>query len=368
MPKSTTVHSFNFTEKTKPCVNEHFTQSRVVSSVIQPISRIPTSPGEASAGYVNKKPFKKQFHKDSIVIPPALINGTKKVCESRKTDSVTNKHNFVPAKPLRARSLETSSTVHWNKTITTAPPPTPQRPPDGIGGQTSNMLFCRRINPALNPHQQVVVGKLGSLARINRPRLDAEKEDRSVKVKPDTSRIMSQSSAQQSDASPASVTENDKVLNPCKAGREPWKSSQLRLTKSTPSSPIPTDTSSSQLRDVSNQLLHITPEVASRESGTNSSPLSDSIARHGSRKSDHSQMLKDPDFCESPTGCNSSKELTNDIAQNCGGSECVLFGAKPSGIDASETSTAVTEEKTKDSGLSLASNKVQKRAAILRKR
>jgi len=358
----------NFNQTTKPYIKTTASQnlntlSNVESSVEATTTNI-TATGTPTDSSANKRPFKRQFHKDSIVIPPALNNNDsiEKINELTQTKS----SNIVSEKSLRAHSHDTSSTVHWNKTTSTAPPPSTQiRPSDVIGGQTSNMLYCRRINPALNPNQHVMVGKLGSLGRVNLPRFDAEKANSSEKTNPEvsgktTNQPSSTNSSKQSFVSSEAVCENDKVLNASQKAGAPWTTTQLGLTKSDPSSPV---SSSPQLRDLSNQPLPINTEPNSRDNVSHTTLLPcDPVIRHGSRKSDHSQMLKDPDFCESPPNI-LTKELPND-AQKCCEPKYVTFGVKfdETNLDSSSTSEGIS----RDLGNSTAGNKCP-RAAILRK-
>ena len=378
------MSSFNFNQKSKPCatqagISSTNTQSTRTASSFPPVTT--TSTNTVITTVTKNQPFNRQFNKESIVIPPVLNHGTK-LHETSKDKSSSTTSDSVPAKPTRARSLESSSTVHWNKTMTTAPPPPLQRrPSDGVGGQTSNMLYCRRINPALNPHQHVVVGKLGSLARMNLPRLNnAVKDNNAV----NESVKKSKSEAPPSNCLPADVglpKQSFECPVACENGKcykttsrtTPWMSTQLGVktsfSKSVPPTPVTleTTTSSSQLRDLSNQLLPINAEANRDLVGDVTSLPADPVSRHGSRKSDHSQMLKDPDFCESPTSVSSSKQSVGDSTVFSSQSEDSA-GIIPMGITDDEAVSFVNEGSVKDMGNTSVSNKAPRRAAILRKR
>ncbi|XP_078495486.1 uncharacterized protein LOC100181186 [Ciona intestinalis] len=227
----------------------------------------------------------------SLVIPPVLSgsSGTLMFSPSSKHKGLpTLKEDTIPttiASPTSSSNLHSSptgsqsGTVHWNKSSAgpDVPPPIPQNSVySGVGGQTSNMLFCRRISPSLNNTQHVVVGRLGSLGRLGLPRLTvSDIHNRNIHISPHRSVSENSHNANQSEKPTAYI---QLTKDPSLATLE--KSVEM---KTTDSAITMQDTAT-----VANTL----PE--------NSVTDHKSLIRHNSRKCEHTVTLKDPNLISPP--------------------------------------------------------------------
>lgn len=323
-----------------------------------------SSTSQPSRSYVvqptnnNAVPLKRKFNRHSIVIPPALPLNNTSITET----SLTN--TLISPKPTQSRTSVSNSTVHWNQTMGTAP--THQhRPSEGVGGQTSNMLFCRRLNPSLNNKQHVVVGRLGSLGQLGLSRVTVKDSFSKPQSCEQTKSSLSRSFA----VKPATVAVNslripDPLLSVKNVSSRATSISPTTPTSITPATHPLTD-EKSQLRDLSNQIqltkfgTSRTADVTTASSVNHVTSMLSAVtsSRHSSRKSDHSQMLDDPDFCESPTKTPLSN-VKRTLSQKLSPQTTTLNSA-----------SSVTSETSFNSDAAvLSNNKHGRRAAILRKR
>ena len=247
------------------------------------------------------------------------------------------------------------------------------------------MLYCRRINPSLNNNQHVIVGRLGSLARIGHPRRASKHDSKLTKkanVQSQDSPLETFSSlhgvktttvgcTQGTDFISLSPSSNKTTVEVCRTNAlwNGYTQSDPAVSKSSIG-----EVSSSQLRDLSNQpqAINSDPLRESRHSldpsstadiiRTTAQSTSDIAPRHGSRKSDHSQMLKDPDFCESPAAVvTSTKDLVLTESN-------FSIQTSSQNFNSVKINEAVPEVGIKEGGNALFGGKASRRAAILRKR
>ena len=310
-------------------------QSKPITSFYQ--AQLGRSPATSSTTSNNKP--KRRFNRNSIVIPPAVSQGNLPHCAGS---------NPTPSpKPTQARTSVCTSTVHWNQTIGTVPA-SQHRSCDAVGAQTSNMLFCRRITPPLNNKQHVIVGRLGSLGQMGLTRVTVK--DPPLK----TPHLITESKSSSVSQPVAVPLSSDSPVAP--------ETRELTLSSGVKSSGSLDE--SSQLRDLSNQI-HLAKSDVGRDvaaappvSSASSSICHVPSTRHSSRKSGHSQMLSDPDFCESPTKLSQpDTKRTTDLPQK-----------PPLQTNAAGTGHHNPSEIGLKSDPLLPAGKVARRATILRKR
>ncbi|XP_076824333.1 uncharacterized protein LOC143470231 isoform X1 [Clavelina lepadiformis] len=295
-------------------------------------------------------------------------------------------------------------TVHWNQTMAGPDAPLPQpRMYGSVGGQTSNMLYCRRISPSLNNTQHVIVGRLGSLGRVGLSRLTigdqangferltfsnqikgplvsseviSEPKNLEQANNENLKTVTSRSNSTQVNKSCLHSTTNDlqgSSLNATDANVVvALGTSQDSCTVSdakSPGSNLDTETGNSPLPcHKVNQTLN-NEEIIKLQTST---PV-----RHNSRKSDHKMTLQDPDFCDSleeetdrlQPDISSTYPMMHLMKDKKVSNPFPLKPRTPSSINETVLPSSVDKIKDGDSGKVLVNcAKATRRAAILRKR
>nr|XP_002120342.1 uncharacterized protein LOC100181186 isoform X2 [Ciona intestinalis] len=225
----------------------------------------------------------------SLVIPPVLSgsSGTLMFSPSSKhkglpilkEDTIPTTSSPTISGNHSAPTGSKSGTVHWNQSSAgpDVPPPIPQNSVySGVGGQTSNMLFCRRISPSLNNTQHVVVGRLGSLGRLGLPRLTvSDIHDRNIHIPSHRSLSENARNSNQSEKPTAYI---QLTKDPSLATLE--KSVELNTTDSA----------------VTMQDTTTVATTLPENSVTDHKPL----IRHNTRKCEHTVTLVDPNLISPP--------------------------------------------------------------------
>ena len=281
----------------------HPAHARVIQNCTPITVQTPTQANSIASHQSGSQGFKKVFNRNSIVIPPAPTDtSTNKLNDSLKTiATAVASTSAVSTKYFHTTPIsETpSSTIHWNQTMATPPPQ--RKPTAGVGGQTSNMLYCRRINPSLNSNQHVIVGRLGSLGRVGIPRLTVT--DRGCKKQDLGPKSAKSASSTTADApSPTLTPWRGKDFIPLSSDFAKQmesvnrKGSCSNQTPSRSSSVGTPPSNTSQLRDLSNQPL------TSSDNFPKDAPICSPCAQapKHTRKAGHS-FIKDPDLGDSPS-------------------------------------------------------------------
>nr|CAB3262640.1 uncharacterized protein LOC100181186 [Phallusia mammillata] len=233
--------------------------------------------------------WSKPMRSSPLVIPPVIsgASGAQVTAESNVSTTVTAPS--VQKLPGDKKSGK-CGTVHWNQSTmsTEAAPPLPQARVYGeAGGQTSNMLYCRRISPSLNNNHQVIVGRLGSLGHVGVSRLAVNER-------------LSQYQKQQNFANAQSKHVGEKVkVNGGSEKKTKASPGFINIAKSckAPEVDITSKPTSIEARPIQEQCTVSETMGISQPKVVSASTNVIGLKRN-SRKTEHTEMLQDPDFCE----------------------------------------------------------------------